>query len=119
MKLDEECIRQMYRGSSVDLSRAAADVLALCNEMARLKSVNKEIQSDLLRCQKRLDTAISYAEGCAAQASNLAVGVLEALGIKWSAVCPDDLIIIQHVRDLRAKYEQLEIQFEYLEGQGE
>ena len=119
MKLDEGCIRQMYRGLPVDLSRAAADVLALCDEVARLKSYNKEILDDLFRCQKRLDVASSYAEGCAKQASDLAVGVLEALGIKWSAVCPDDLIIIQHVRDLRAKYEQLEIQFEYLECQGE
>lgn len=119
MKLDEECIRQMYRGSSVDLSRAAADVLALCDEVARLKSYNKEVLDDLFRCQKRLDAASSYAEGCAKQAGDLAEGVLDALGIKWSTVCPDDAIIIQHVRDLRAKYEQLEIQFEYLESPGE
>jgi len=114
MKLDEKCIRQMYCGPSADLSRAAADVLALCDEVVRLKSINKEIQNDLLRCQKQLDTASSYAEGCAVETGNLRVGVLVALGIEWSTVCPDDAVILQHVRDLRAAYEQQELRFQYL-----
>lgn len=133
MKLDHDYIRKIYCDPAADLSRATHDIIALCDEIAAQKQINAEnlkkvshlsgdlaeAEEELTRCQRRLDAANSYAEGCAKQAGDLAEGVLDALGIKWSTVCPDDATIIQHVRDLRAKYEQLEIQFEYLEGPGE
>jgi hypothetical protein len=62
-----------------------------------------ECDEELRKCQARLDTANAYAEGCAKQTGDLATGVLDALNINWSVVCPDDRDIIQRVKDMREK----------------
>jgi hypothetical protein len=115
MKLDHQYIRQLYAEETSDLSRARLDIELLCDEITALKRLNEdnirrinmltadltECDEELRRCQTRLDTANAYAEGCAKQASDLAAGVLDALGINWSVVCPGDRDIIQRVRDMK------------------
>jgi chromosome segregation ATPase len=117
MKLDHQYIRQLYADEASDLSRARLDIQLLCDEIAALRRLNDrnlrrinmltadltECDEELRRCQTRLDTANAYAEGCAKQAGDLATGVLDALHIKWSMVCPDDRDIIQHVKDMKQK----------------
>lgn len=117
MKLDYQYLRQLYADEAADLSKARLDILLLCDEIAALKQLNADslrrinmltadlVESDqeLGKCQKRLDAAKAYAEGCAKQAGDLATGVLDALGIEWSLVCPSDRDIIQHVKDMKRK----------------